>query len=75
MSAGHLRMLDKQRELQAFMTVEAEGARLRTYLDTLGDKINILEQGTQGKSIRPFLFSFFLIPSFSPSGVLTKHEN
>lgn len=50
MSAGHLRMLDKQRELQAFMTVEAEGARLRTYLDTLGDKINILEQGTQGKS-------------------------
>lgn len=61
MTASHLRLLDKQRELQAFMAVEVEGARLRAYLDGFGDKMNILEEGTEGIYSHLSLCLFFLM--------------
>lgn len=46
-------MVDKQRELEAFMLVEVEGAKLKAYLDGFGDKMDVLGMGTEGEIISP----------------------
>lgn len=44
------RLVDKQREYQAFLQIHQQGHQLAQFLDQFADKYDVLDGGSEGKS-------------------------